>query len=186
MSDKEKLRPCPFCGTEPEWSSYHGVYRCGNCDCMVDAHTSKGYGTKEDQARWWNTRPLEDALQVQINELQAEVDGLHAEIDTQEAVEHLFPRAAITPDALINMIDALARLQKENEWRPIDDNPKPREVVNIQIKHKTFGTRIVVAGCRFANDVWYALQGLEFALLPSEWDVLSWRPLPRPQQKENE
>jgi hypothetical protein len=63
-----ELKKCPFCGSEPGYiKDVDGEWIwCSNVECMG------GNGSGER----WNTRPLEDALQVQLNELKNENDDL--------------------------------------------------------------------------------------------------------------
>jgi hypothetical protein len=70
----EELRPCPFCGsadirTEP------GI-NLNYCDkCSAEANIEH-----------WNTRPIEDALNKRIAELEAEIERLtsHSNIERQD------------------------------------------------------------------------------------------------------
>ena len=60
--NKEELKPCPFCGVN-DWqyfAYYSGttIRQCGECETIVDESTI-------------NTRPIEDALQSRIAELEA-------------------------------------------------------------------------------------------------------------------
>lgn len=58
----EELKPCPFCGFDTICEENHLVF-CLNCG--TSNHISE-----------WNTRPVEDALQVRIAELEAENERL--------------------------------------------------------------------------------------------------------------
>ena len=61
-----ELKPCPFCGNtnlhHTETSIFHAVW-CKDCGAMVDIDDG-------DAIKLWNTRPLEDALQKRIAELE--------------------------------------------------------------------------------------------------------------------
>ena len=68
MSD---LKPCPFCGTSNEKHNnivklyddeYYAYEYCNACGARVYAN--------------WNNRPIEDALQARIDELEKQVDLL--------------------------------------------------------------------------------------------------------------
>ena len=64
MSDE--LKSCPFCGREqhlcPEEIPYTGqLHECGSCNVI-------SYD--------WNTRPIEDALNARIAELEAHIAAL--------------------------------------------------------------------------------------------------------------
>ena len=70
----EELRPCPFCGTLPQANTWtlHGIsetrYFCPNPECPHSVRTV----TLEQ----WNTRPIEDALQARIVELNGFINQL--------------------------------------------------------------------------------------------------------------
>ena len=66
------LNPCPFCGStdidaEPNTDIYGSVC-CNKCGF------SSPYGEISIMIERWNTRPLEDALQTRIAELEAALD----------------------------------------------------------------------------------------------------------------
>lgn len=52
-----ELKPCPFCGKEPDELTLNGEPRAICWNCIHDHDT-------------WNTRPIEDALQARIAELE--------------------------------------------------------------------------------------------------------------------
>jgi hypothetical protein len=64
-----ELKPCPFCGTLPQANAwiFRGIsetrYFCPNQECPLSVRTV----TLEE----WNTRPIEDALNARIAELEA-------------------------------------------------------------------------------------------------------------------
>jgi len=66
---EEELKPCPFCGNtnlhHTETSIFHAVW-CKDCGAMVDIDDG-------DAIKLWNTRPLEDALQKRIAELEEQL-----------------------------------------------------------------------------------------------------------------
>ena len=86
---EEELKPCPFCGNtnlhHTETSIFHAVW-CKDCGAMVDIDDG-------DAIKLWNTRPLEDALQSRIAELEAENNRLsvllHDEISQLEIATDL-------------------------------------------------------------------------------------------------
>ena len=59
-----ELKPCPFCGKEPAIDNNFAI--CVNDDCELSDYWSG----LEDYS--WNTRPIEDALNARIAELEAE------------------------------------------------------------------------------------------------------------------
>jgi Lar family restriction alleviation protein len=67
----EKLKPCPFCGSKNIVVAHTKklfVYRSICKDCGAD--NCKLAETEEDAIKLWNTRPIEDALQARIAELE--------------------------------------------------------------------------------------------------------------------
>jgi len=86
----EELRPCPFCGNKNIRKNF-GIFPelfCSECEATIYA-----YDEHEDLAKSWNTRPLEDALQSRIAELEAENNRLsvllHDEISQLEIATDL-------------------------------------------------------------------------------------------------
>ena len=83
MSD---LKPCPFCGKEPNQATAElgdrpcFYYECENPKCHA---AEMGWHDTEQEARdAWNNRPIEDALQARIAELERKKEQL-LEIDHQ-------------------------------------------------------------------------------------------------------
>lgn len=58
----ERLKPCPFCGSEatlkPCFGGYAWHIRCENPDCEVRPHTN-AFTTPEDAIKDWNRRACE-------------------------------------------------------------------------------------------------------------------------------
>ena len=70
----EILRPCPFCGgTKICTEKGINLNYCDNCSA-------------ESNVEHWNTRPIEDALNARIAELEEEIDQLtsHSNIERQD------------------------------------------------------------------------------------------------------
>ena len=55
------LKPCPFCGKMPEVAD-DGVCRCNNKSCSMAPYWYL--------PKYWNIRPIEDALNTRIAELE--------------------------------------------------------------------------------------------------------------------
>ena len=72
----EELRSCPFCGSTRLRKSDdmpNRKYRSVDCrDCLAHWHT-----IEDGNFDGWNTRPIEDALNARIAELDAEVTKGH-------------------------------------------------------------------------------------------------------------
>ena len=80
QDDEHKVKPCPFCGDMPASmkAELDGKkrYGCKNC-------TPNLWYTPER----WNTRPIEDALNARIAELEAENAALKAKLNAGETVD---------------------------------------------------------------------------------------------------
>ena len=83
MSDK--LKPCPFCGAKPHPTTADLLtrpcfyYECENKTCHA---AEKGWhDTKQEAIDAWNTRPIEDALQARIAELEYQLANYKAAAD---------------------------------------------------------------------------------------------------------
>ena len=80
-----KMKPCPFCGKEDLYfeQDEEGETNivCGWCE-----YKTRIFQTIGDAARWWNTRPIEDALNKRIAELEAESERftVHSDIERQD------------------------------------------------------------------------------------------------------
>ena len=69
MQDEQNLLPCPFCGSAPFKGARGTSVSCVDVDCSMQTWMS---------ATAWNTRPIEDALQLQLAETQARITQLEA------------------------------------------------------------------------------------------------------------
>ena len=65
-NQSSNLRPCPFCGAMP--IGHDDRYMCSTPGCVMQEDTIS--------AENWNTRPIEDALNARIAELEELVDEL--------------------------------------------------------------------------------------------------------------
>ena len=76
---REKLKSCPFCGSEAGIpTNLDGTpvdYEITDCSCKNDDCLLAGYWTP---IKIWQTRPIEDDLRKRIAELEAENDQLTA------------------------------------------------------------------------------------------------------------
>ena len=74
-TDEFGLKPCPFCGKkQSEWSP--------DCACGNPALDSMTKGA-------WNNRPIEDALNARITELEGKIDQLTAHDATERQDDKL-------------------------------------------------------------------------------------------------
>jgi Lar family restriction alleviation protein len=79
------MKPCPFCGKE---DLYFEVDEEGETNIVCDwcEYKTRIFQTIGDAARWWNTRPIEDALRKRIAELETESERftVHSDIERQD------------------------------------------------------------------------------------------------------
>lgn len=62
----DALKPCPFCGEDPEYTFGNGLISCPVCAVLgPDSDDSEGLSSL------WNTRPLEDKKDAEIERLAA-------------------------------------------------------------------------------------------------------------------
>lgn len=72
MSEQE-LKPCPFCkdGTPNITHRFIGI----TIRCSCGAH-SEYFNTEEEAINAWNTRPIEDALRQENEQLKAFIEDI--------------------------------------------------------------------------------------------------------------
>jgi len=81
-----ELKNCPFCG-EPADDRYRRLAKCSNKACLTNYWVE--YDTDFYSSEDWNTRPIEDALQARIAELESTNDAnkkLEARAERAEAM----------------------------------------------------------------------------------------------------
>lgn len=104
----EELGRCPFCGKpaaiehmSPYPEDHEFTDACW-VHCACDCDEALPFETEEEAARFWNTRPLEDALRQRIAQLEVERDALRAQLAAAQA----------------------------GSWRPVADGPiRPGETI---------------------------------------------------------
>jgi hypothetical protein len=77
-----ELKKCPWCETEPELIEYKNsrhkrlkYYACPH-GCCATPH----FEFEEEAREYWNTRPLEDALQAQLDDMKRRLKEAYDEI----------------------------------------------------------------------------------------------------------
>lgn len=89
----EELKPCPFCGSEidiipahfdSQWCINVPSIICKKCHKTYEGYDIMQIGKSDVQnekfatdmlAKWWNTRPAEDVLKVEVERLKAKLDA---------------------------------------------------------------------------------------------------------------
>ena len=140
---EEELKPCPFCGsadirTEP------GI-NLNYCDkCSAEANIEH-----------WNTRPIEDALNKRIAELEAENDILK---DHLREAKNILIDKNLQIDSLYEegykLQQRIAELEAERRWIPVSERlPEDGEVVWLWDGNNLgMGYYLVLSGCFMDRD----------------------------------
>ena len=80
-----ELKPCPFCGS-PAYSYHDNCIDFAGVKCDLGGCVCADILITENN---WNTRPIEDALNARIAELEAEIDQLTAHDATERQDDKL-------------------------------------------------------------------------------------------------
>ena len=83
-----ELKPCPFCGKENTVAGSTERMILGWWCACEDCFENRKGGVHEDR---WNTRPIEDALNKRIAELEAEIERLTVHSDTERQDDKWIP-----------------------------------------------------------------------------------------------
>ena len=80
--ERGELKPCPFCGSKNTTLDYFEISCPQELGTLVLCGDCGSYSTVDR----WNTRPIEDALNKRIAELEAEIERLtaHSNIERQD------------------------------------------------------------------------------------------------------
>jgi len=81
----EELRPCPFCGS-PAYSYHDNCIDFAGVKCDLGGCVCADILITENN---WNTRPIEDALNARIAELEGKIDQLTAHDATERQDDKL-------------------------------------------------------------------------------------------------
>ena len=109
----EELKSCPFCGAKAEFSDLS--YLTGKPSWCISCTSSKCFAphtdtcSKKEAVERWNNRPIEEALQKRITELEAERDRLRKAL---ERVVKLLDRPMLKDDMCLYM-DKAIRVARE-------------------------------------------------------------------------
>ena len=158
MSDE--LKKCPFCGSE--LVIYHSagdvtVVRCGDCGARVDAPM----GLYRNAHAAWNTRPLEDALQARIDDLEGEIEPKRITLES-----------SVLANKELNQ--RIATLEEQLRWRPVsDDNlPNDNERVDVLWCGRPY------QGHHVASIPQWTVGGIYFHRQNGYEEITHWRPIP--------
>ena len=112
----EELRPCPFCG-EPADDRYNRLAKCSNKSCLMNHWVDDEDFFIDDD---WNTRPIEDALQSRIAELEKDLSNKEIEYtDLWDDALALQARIAEL-EAEIYQLTAHSDIERQDDKSPND------------------------------------------------------------------
>lgn len=81
----EKVKSCPFCGGEAKCIEFYGMYHVICCDCYI---AGRDTSTRDKAIESWNSRPIEDALQKELNEAREDnVDNMEYHVAERERLK---------------------------------------------------------------------------------------------------
>ena len=113
-----ELKPCPFCGgTKICTEKGINLNYCDNCSA-------------ESNVEHWNTRPIEDALQARIAELEAQQRWIPVEErlpEDSDWVLGLYNGYRVTSPIYYDVEYGWVRVETPDYWMPL---PNPPEVNN--------------------------------------------------------
>ena len=93
----EELKPCPFCGGMPKVNDWT-LKGITDKRCFCDNEKCPVYLSKTIAIDNWNTRPIEDALNARIAELEGELAELKERFDITDG---LLNQATVSIGAVI-------------------------------------------------------------------------------------
>ena len=149
----EKLKPCPFCGEPVEFNKFAEKVVCEDCGATI-------------YSDYWNTRPIEDALNARIAELEGKIDQLTAH-DATERQDDKSPNDTQTQTIVYGKwIPVSERLPEV--YRDGDGEFIPFLVCE---NDKDYPYRAIYDGLNWGDGMFVA-------------DVTHWMPLPKPPEVE--
>ena len=114
-----ELKPCPFCGSEVQDDPHTGekyprkspmggwIIHCECCGASLSQFRKSGKGEIS-----WNTRPIEDALNKRIAELEAHIAALKAKKRQQAVIASLIR----VGDEMADKLNGLGITAFDHEW----------------------------------------------------------------------
>ena len=81
--ERGELKPCPFCGEMPKVNDWT-LKGITDKRCFCDNEKCPVYLSKTIAIDDWNTRPIEDALNARIAELEAHIAALEEAAEIEE------------------------------------------------------------------------------------------------------
>ena len=119
----EELKPCPFCGGMPKVNDWT-LKGITDKRCFCDNEKCPVYLSKTIAIDDWNTRPIEDALNARIAELEANIEILK---DQQREARNILIDKNLQIDSLYEegykLQQRIAELEAENA--ALKAEPKP-------------------------------------------------------------
>ena len=108
----ENLKSCPFCGGEAKCIEFYGMYHVICCDCYIAGRDTL---TRDKAIESWNSRPIEDALQKELDESREDnADNIESHVAELEWLRKLLKSCcnefvSFKPCAVVPTVDANGR-----------------------------------------------------------------------------
>ena len=161
---KDKLKACPFCGlhvelvsakTYPNGERSPAYIKCKRCNYHIAGYEDK------DVINQWNTRPIEDALNARVAELEEENDRLQdgwfrdeticPDGSLRPKVSDLLNRIAELSQA-VGLITTLKPTMVMDTEHPLDMAKEVAEYVNARIAKLEEAQRWIPVGERLPEE----------------------------------
>ena len=135
-----ELKPCPFCGGMPKVNDWT-LKGITDKRCFCDNEKCPVYLSKTVAIDDWNTRPIEDALNARIAELEANIEILK---DQQREARNILIDKKLQIDSLYE-----AGYKLQQRWRVVANGELPEDGEVVWLwdgKYIGMGYYLVFAG----------------------------------------
>lgn len=165
----DELKACPFCGSSNTTLDYYEISCPQELGTIVVCNDC---GASAKSIVDWNTRPIEDALNARIAELDILQDRYDAlEKDYADVCQKRLEAADVFSRQIIELESKNAKLEAERRWIPVGER-LPEERQNVLALDRT-GTAYHWEYSRSLSNIFVS-------------DYTHWMPLPSAPESEDE